>query len=376
VSPVMLARTGGEEAPVRHRALRARAHGATDPGIVRQENQDAFSILEPSDATARSQKGLLLVVADGMGGLSGGATASHIAIEAIRESYRDADPGLNPGLALKAAVHRANLLIHAHSEGLPEQEPMGSTVTALAVIEDRAYVAHVGDSRAYRLSERGPIRRLTKDHTWVEELAKRGELDPGSLQYSLHRNVLTRGLGLREAVEVDVVEIGDVAPGDTFLLCSDGLHEMVEDVEIEARLRARGADLRAAAADLIGLARDRGGPDNITVIMARTEALDPVEAPRLAPEREEGGGRGPAPAPAALRLFPRAALISFSWFAAFALGVGTVLLLEEPPRPLPDPLERILEDPTNRPFFSSPEGARAREALDAYRRRRAASEPR
>jgi serine/threonine protein phosphatase PrpC len=344
--------------------LKVIAHGASDRGVVRDENQDAFAILEPSDFEERQRKGILAVIADGMGGLAGGATASRIAIDAVRETYPDSE--LEPPLALQAAVHRANLLIHAHSEGLPDQEPMGSTLTALALAGDSAYIAHVGDSRAYRLVAGGPIARLTRDHTWVEELAKRGQLDPGSLQYSLHRNVLTRALGLREEVEVDLVEVRDVAPGDTFLLCSDGLHEMVGDVELESSLRARGADLKAAAADLIGLARDRGAPDNITVLIVRAEPLLPPEELESAQPPELDAGSTPASAPS--RLFPRAAFQILFWFAAFALGVLTVLLLEQSPQREPDLLDRVLEDPGSTPLFDSPEGKRIREGLEEYRR--------
>jgi serine/threonine protein phosphatase PrpC len=279
---------------------------------------------------------------------------------------------MKPAEALKAAVIKANGLIHAHAAGTSEHEPMGSTVTALAVIDGYACIGHVGDSRAYRIPPSGSIRRLTRDHTWVEELAKRGELDPGSLQYSLHRNVLTRGLGLREEVEVDVVELEDVVPGDSFLLCSDGLHEMVEDVEIETRLRARGADIRATVADLIELARDRGGPDNITVVVARVEAGSAPEAQASDQGRVEESERGSASSSAREGLFPRSAFIYLSWFVAFALGVGAVLLLEEIPRredgagPPAGPLERILADPDNQKLFETPEGARLREALDSW----------
>jgi protein phosphatase len=338
--------------------------------MIREENQDGFTVLEPSEAS--SDKGVLLVIADGMGGLAGGATASRIAIEAIRKSYQEAGRDVRPADALKAAVARANNLIHAHAVGLPEHEPMGSTVTALAIIDSYACIGHVGDSRAYRIPPSGPIRRLTKDHTWVEELAKRGELDPSSLQYSLHRNVLTRGLGLREEVEVDVVEVEDVVVGDFFLLCSDGLHEMVEDVEIETRLRARGADIRAAVADLIELARDRGGPDNITVVVARVEAGGAPEAAASQYRGEDPGEGGSVSSAAREGIFPRSGFIYLSWFVAFALGVGAVLLLEEIPRheeasgPPGGPIERILADPQNQELFETPEGARLREALSQY----------
>ena len=343
-------------------SYRVIAHGATDPGVVRHENQDSFCILEPADARLRRRKGILLVVADGMGGLAEGGTASKFTVEAMREKYLETEA--DAPAALKAAVFKANLLIHSHSSNKPAKEPMGSTVTALAIFEDHACIAHVGDSRAYRLTPAGSFQRLTRDHTWVEELARRGEIEPGSLQYSLNRNVLTRALGLKPEVEVDLVELDQVLPGDSFLLCSDGLYETLEDIEIESILKARGADLEVAVQDLIGLARSRGGPDNITVIAARvvasptieTEGVSQVSLNRL-PEDEDTSPRRDS-------LFPRSSVSLIFWVLAFAVGVGTVIFLEgRPPLPASEWLGRILSDPGYREVFQSPEGGRLREEL-------------
>ncbi len=353
--------SGTALATPRSLSYRVIAHGASDPGVVRHENQDSFCILEPADARLRERKGILLVVADGMGGLAEGGTASKLTIEAMREKYIEAEA--EPAAALKAAVFRANQLIHSHSSNKPAKDPMGSTVTALAVIDDHACIAHVGDSRAYRLTPSGSFQRLTRDHTWVEELARRGEIEPGSLQYSLNRNVLTRALGLKPEVEVDLVELDQVLPGDTFLLCSDGLYETLEDIEIEGVLKARGADLQVAVQDLIGLARSRGGPDNITVVAARvvaspaveTEGVSLVPAGRL----REDDGSSPYPD----SFFPRSSLSLVFWLFAFASGVGAVLFLEGRSPPAAESLGRILSDRGYREVFESPEGERLREAL-------------
>jgi PPM family protein phosphatase len=337
--------------------LRVVAHGASDAGMVRDENQDSFTVLElPPDS---EPGGWLLAIADGMGGLAGGATASRLAIEAIRDGYPRL--ALEPAAALKAAVHRANFVIRTHVEDLPGQEPMGSTLTALAISGGTAWVAHVGDSRAYRIPSEGPIVRITRDHTWVEELARRGELDPDSIQYSLHRSILTRALGLRAEVEVDVVEVENLSPGDCFIICSDGLHEMVEDVEIEARARARGSDVGALAGELVRLARDRGAPDNVTVIAARIE--DSPAGPPPGPFGGEEEPVRPVKLPDGPGLFPRAALVLLGWLGAFGLGVGSVLLLEEPPAPASPPLDQVLRDPAYHAIFETPEGQRVREAL-------------
>ena len=337
--------------------LRVLAHGASDPGVVRDENQDSFTVLQlPPEYEAG---GWLLAIADGMGGLAGGATASRLAIEALRDGYPRL--ALEPPAALKAAVHRANFVIRTHVDDLPGQEPMGSTLTALAISGGTAWVAHVGDSRAYRIPSEGPIVRITRDHTWVEELARRGELDPDSIQYSLHRSILTRALGLRPEVEVDLVEVANLSPGDCFIICSDGLHEMVEDVEIEARARARGSDVSALAGELVRLARDRGAPDNVTVIAARIE-----DAPAGPPPGPFGGEEEPVRPvrlPAGPRLFPRSALGLLGWLGAFGLGVGSVILLEQPPQHASPPLEQVLRDPAYRAVFATPEGRRVREAL-------------
>jgi PPM family protein phosphatase len=293
-------------------------HGATDQGLVRDENQDSFDIIHGAGAGPGGAGGVLLVVADGMGGLAAGGTASRIVVETLGEAYRT-QGGPDPRATLQDAVREANRKIHALSGELPVPAPMGSTVTAAAMAGRSAWILHVGDSRAYRVPPAGAMVRLTQDHSWVEELARRGELSQGSLLFSLHRNVLTRGVGLRPEVEVDVVEIHDLAPGDLLLISSDGLHGLVGDAEIESRARSRGADLPGLAADLIKAARDRGGPDNITLVAARIAGSPP------APPGEPGAVTALEPK---LDRRPSTITLVLCLLAAFALAVGAIFLLQ------------------------------------------------
>ncbi len=355
----------GETTQVRQRVL---VHGATDQGIVREENQDSFGIVDSAESAG---KGILLVIADGMGGLAGGGTASRIVVDSLCKMFREENDA--PPEVLRNGIQKANLLIFTHVGEVEQRSPMGSTVTALVIKEGHACFAHVGDSRAYRLPPSGPIQRLTRDHTWVEELMKRGELEPGSLQHLMHRNILTRGVGLRPELEIDVGEVHDVVPGDTFLISTDGLHELVGESELEARIRDRGADLEGLVADLIQIARESGGPDNITAVVARVEARE-LEKEEAAISGETESEAEPYLSEEA-RLFPRRGFMPLPLLAAFLLGVGTVLLLEKspleksPPAQEIDLLETFLEDPTNRVLFNTPDGKKLREALEDFQRK-------
>ncbi len=316
------------------------AHGATDRGLVRDENQDSFAIVD----AAGDGRGVLLVVADGMGGLEGGGTASRIVVETLCEAYR-ARGNREILSTLRDAVREANSRVYLRSSELPDPSPMGSTVTAVAISGRSAWVVHVGDSRAYRVPPSGPMVRLTRDHSWVEELTRRGEITPGSALYSLHRNVLTRGIGLRPEVEVDASEVRDLSPGDLILLTTDGLHELVGDAEIESRSRARGKDLPGLAADLIGIGLEHGGPDNITVVLGRIDAGRPAAEPSVAPSAADGR---PA-TPEMDRPLRQKGFLALSLIAAFALAMGTVLLLqgtatEDRPAPRDDLLEGVFKD--------------------------------
>jgi protein phosphatase len=253
-----------------------------------------------------------------MGGLEEGSTASRLAVEALLRSYYG-DPGA-PREALENAVREANRAIYQQGRGGEGRRLMGSTLTALVLTGGRAAIAQVGDSRAYRYRG-GTMEQVTRDHSLVRELADRGEIDELSASYAFHRNVLTRGLGLREDVAVDIYELGELAEGDTLLLSSDGLHEQVEADEMAACLERYGDDLDGAASELIRIARERGGPDNITVAIVRmmsgekAQAVQNAPRPVLPPFGSETAGW----------------LLPLAVFLSFAAGVVLTLIVETRP---------------------------------------------
>jgi serine/threonine protein phosphatase PrpC len=261
--------------------------GESDIGVVREENEDSLAIHEPSDPEVRRTKGTLVLLADGMGGLEDGSAASRLAVESVvRAYYERKEP---PRAALELAVKEANRAIFDHSQSTGSGKLMGSTITALALLDGTACVAQVGDSRAYCYRD-GTLRQVTRDHSLVRELVDMGRIEEASPHYTFHRNVLTRGLGLREDVAVDLYELRDLDPGDQILLSTDGLHELVRPEEITACLVRFGPQVKAACKELVQLARSRGGPDNITVAIACVQggarpATAPPEAPATASRR-------------------------------------------------------------------------------------------
>lgn len=230
------------------------AAGCTDTGLRRRNNQDAFGECASKDGRLRA-----FVVADGMGGHAGGEVASRLAVEAITEVFVGGD-GAVPD-RLHAALEAANDRIHQTQLRDAKLTRMGTTGVAIGFGPDGAWVANVGDSRAYRLRS-GRLTQLTRDHSVVAELERRGLITAEEALVHPRRNEVLRSLGLEPTVEIDVDEV-DIAPGDRFLLCSDGLWGVVDDAEI-ALLLAR-QPLAEAGRTLIDAANERGGPDNITV---------------------------------------------------------------------------------------------------------------
>lgn len=237
-----------------------RAAGATDVGRRRRTNEDRFGF----------DPGLgLYLVADGMGGHTAGQVASGLAMDAMLEAVRCGTVGDgSPTERLRRAVAAANDLIFGTAEEQPGLAGMGTTLVALLVAGGRAAVAHVGDSRVYRVRA-GRIRQLTDDHSLVGELQRRGEISADAAREHPHRHVLTRALGVRADAEPDLAELG-FESGDVFVLCTDGLTQHVRDEEIEKSVVA-GADLAEACERLVALANARGGEDNITVLLVRCE---------------------------------------------------------------------------------------------------------
>jgi PPM family protein phosphatase len=236
----------------------------TDCGCVRDLNEDCCQVVQPSDPEILERKGVLLVVADGMGGYQAGEVASRIAVETVARAYYASD--VEPQAALTGAFHDANREIHDFSLARRELHGMGTTCTALAIQGGTAYSAHVGDSRLYIIRS-GSIYQLTEDHSVVTQLIKQGALTREAARRHLDRNIILRALGSSATVEVATWEQPlPVRAGDCFILCSDGLYDSVTDDEI--RLAAEAQEGDAACEALVATARERGGHDNITVVIA------------------------------------------------------------------------------------------------------------
>jgi hypothetical protein len=231
---------------------------------------------------------------------------------------------------LLKAAEEANARIFQEAQNHPGGQPMGSTLTAVAFLGDRATIAQVGDSRAYRIAEESGLAKLTRDHTLVQELADRGEIEPDSLHYLLNRNVLTRGLGLQEHVDVDIFEIEGIRSGETFVLCSDGLYDVVAESEIEGHALSFGADVESLVEHLIELARGRGAPDNVTLVAIRVQEPESESAAQHRLLAFDGSAAAPGSAPGKSTLFT-----PLSYFAVFALGALVTLFLEERPAGAP-----------------------------------------
>ncbi|MCX6636791.1 MAG: Stp1/IreP family PP2C-type Ser/Thr phosphatase [Acidobacteria bacterium] len=242
-----------------------RVAALSDPGCHRELNEDCVRVIEPEDAGLRSRKGLMALVADGMGGHQAGEVASALAAEVVSREYY-AREGSVPE-CLEGALQAANREIFQQSASRQSLGGMGTTCTALVILGDEAWAGHVGDSRVY-LVRGGSIYRMTEDHSAVMDLVKKGILSAEQARRHADRNVLLRAMGQREGLEVEVwKESFPIRPGDRFVLCSDGLHDPVDDAEIQDAVSRLAPE--AACAELVRLARERGGYDNITVVVLR-----------------------------------------------------------------------------------------------------------
>ena len=225
--------------------------GLSDVGLAREGNEDSFLVRPP-----------LFVVADGMGGAQAGEVASRTLVEVFEQV---AAAGELPE-SLEATVHEGNVRIHAMAREDPSLKGMGCTTTASYVARGRITIAHVGDSRLYRLRG-GSLEQLTEDHSLVGGLVRLGQLTPEEAEVHPQRSVILRAVGVEAEVEVDVLH-HDLEPDDVYLGCSDGLTGMVRDEVIAETLKSLPT-LAAAAEMLIGLANSAGGRDNITVVLFR-----------------------------------------------------------------------------------------------------------
>ena len=244
--------------------------GITDEGLVRDHNEDSIG----SDATLG-----ILVLADGMGGHKGGEVASAIAVDLILKSLREALPEIAVGqtdentgyslesMAVENAIKNANLKIFEAAQNNSKYEGMGTTVVVIVFYDNRITVAHVGDSRLYRMREQS-LEQMTRDHTLLQELVDRGFYTKKEANESLNKNLVTRAVGVNPTVDIDLLE--DIAlPNDLYLLCSDGLTDMIDDGLIEHTQLNHKDNLMNMNKELIKQAKDHGGKDNVSVMLAQ-----------------------------------------------------------------------------------------------------------
>ncbi len=241
---------------------------ATDVGRRRTGNEDSFTLWNAEPGNPPRAADTLVVVCDGMGGSNAGEVASKMAVDAVVREFAAAAPE-DAGKALAHAIEVANTEIWDLSRTRQDLNGMGTTCTVLALKGDHVLVAHVGDSRAYLVRSHRAT-QLTSDHSLVAQLVARNQLTLEEAKHDPRRNVVTRSVGVGPDVEVDVVLVDEpLRAGDTLVLCSDGLHGQVSDDEIAGI--AMGESVESACHELIELANERGGPDNITVAMLRYE---------------------------------------------------------------------------------------------------------
>jgi protein phosphatase len=222
----------------------------TDPGCVREVNEDTSRFIAPNDPEVLADKGSLLIVADGMGGHSAGEVASGLAVDMISRTYFEIDG--KPADSLRAAFTEANAKIYEASRSNETLEGMGTTCTALVLQHDSALAAHVGDSRLY-LIRSGEIYLMTEDHSAVMEMVKLGIISMEQARHHEDKNVIVRALGTAPQVEVSIWENPlEIRPHDQFVLCSDGLTDLVEDREIKSVVLSAN-DKHSACEDLIQL---------------------------------------------------------------------------------------------------------------------------
>jgi protein phosphatase len=256
---------GSKERPRPIVPLEPEVFGGTDVGRKRPGNEDSHGVWVPTDPDSGQRLGVLLVVADGMGGSQSGEVASQMAVDAVIRVVSQSNGEDIPGM-LRHAIEEANREVHQAGQQDTERNGMGTTCTAVLIREDAAWVAHVGDSRAYLLRA-GHIRQLTSDHTLVAGLVENQQITRLQARRDPRRNILTRSIGPQPEVEPDVFRADTrLCAGDAILLCSDGLHNYFNDSEL-ADMITEGHP-SSVVRDLIAEANDRGGADNITMVIA------------------------------------------------------------------------------------------------------------
>ncbi len=302
-----------------------RATAVTDTGRRRRRNEDAY-VCDPP----------LFAIADGMGGAQAGEIASHLAATSLRHAERD---GPSDEQHVVRLIQDANRSVYERARTDEATSGMGTTMTVALVDGEIVRIGHVGDSRAYLVRDHA-LEQLTEDHSLVGELIRSGRLSPEEAEAHPHRSVITRVLGTDPEVKVDAFSI-TTKPGDLFMLCSDGLTSMVDDVRILEVLEAHQGDVQAAAQALVAEANASGGEDNITVVLFRIAALDDTaELPGMLLDPEPEGTpvdedtlSGLEPVPAVQAALPVAAAAPpakrrrFPWRIAFPLAVVLLVVI-------------------------------------------------
>jgi len=250
----------------------------TDTGRVREHNEDAIGSIGEIG---------LMVLADGMGGYNAGEVASGIAVQIVTDlaaegATREKRDGIDPqsglmrqSIVLRDAIYRSNKIIYQTAQSQTHCEGMGTTIVACMFYDNKISIAHVGDSRAYRMRD-GQLDQVTLDHSLLQELVDRGFYSEEEAQRSTNRNYVTRALGVEPTVEVEVHE-HEVLPEDIYLLCSDGLCDMVEDDDIHLTISTFNDSLEVVGQQLVDLANDHGGRDNVSVMLAQVKEAFPAK---------------------------------------------------------------------------------------------------
>ncbi len=263
------------------------AHLLSDVGLKRQKNEDSCLMCAPKNPVLIDERGLFFAVADGMGGASAGEFASRMSLRAMHTAYYTG-PRHSIPLALEESLEDANQRVFEEAEINPDYAGMGTTVSVVLIDGGWAYIAQVGDSRVYLLRERSGIHQITEDHSLVAEQVRMGVLSEEEAENSSFKNLITRAVGIKAEVEVDLFAVR-IVPGDTILICSDGLSNMVNDEGIATCLS--DGDLKLGTRKVVDMALANGGSDNVTALTIRV--IDqPPRAPLQSGAREVNVPKG------------------------------------------------------------------------------------
>ncbi len=324
----------------------------TDVGRKREHNEDNMAYVIPKDLQVMAAKGALFIVADGMGGHAAGEVASEIAVDTVSNAYYQDDSD-DVATSLLQAIRRANAAIHQRAAENMLRSGMGTTCVAAVLRGSMAYIANVGDSRAY-LVRNGQVKQISQDHSWVYEQVRAGLLTEDQARTHAQRNVITRSLGTQVEVEIDVFH-EQLQEGDTLILCSDGLSGLVSDEELQHIVDQFVP--QESVYHLVERANENGGPDNITAIVARVQEVG-VEPPGVRyPVRVGGREMGDSAIIAQSPTMPPGSLMAYPARNGEMPAVGSPLQIISGPLASPDSItapQPVLEKPRrgrNRLFY-------------------------